>query len=393
MEASSIKNEKNWREYILFTALILIVFGSPNSYSILPESGKWLSKLLQPFISSLSELIFTKAPTYSHQVFSDSHGYITYLLFLLLISLLIGSVLFKTGIAQKWVMYSNIQLFASYFLAIQFLKYGFDKVILHQFTFPEANILYTPLGQLSKDVLFWSTMGTSKLYSIVTGSIEILVAIMLLLKKVRVLGGYLSILILTQILLLNFSFDITVKAFIILLLLVAMVIVYPSIKRVYHFFVLNEEVKLNHEETTVKSKRPFFIKHITKAVILAFLFLETLWPLTQPTLNVSQRENRAYEILGNESPTLLGVNDVSRFFIHSKNFLIIQDRNGKMKDYKIEERKENSYSIISSNERKNFSIITLNDSTVCLTIMGKDTIKINAAILSTNKLPLVLSSH
>jgi len=36
------------------------------------------------------------------------------------------------------------------------LNYGTDKLFLEQFYKPDANILFTPLGFLDSDILFWS---------------------------------------------------------------------------------------------------------------------------------------------------------------------------------------------------------------------------------------------
>ena len=40
----------------------------------------------------------------------------------------------------------------AWFLALQLLQYGFDKVFKHQFYLPEPNTLYTPLGLLPPDL-------------------------------------------------------------------------------------------------------------------------------------------------------------------------------------------------------------------------------------------------
>ncbi|RYD88544.1 MAG: hypothetical protein EOP54_27080, partial [Sphingobacteriales bacterium] len=75
-----------------------------------------------------------------------------------------------------------------YFLAYVFLKYGFDKVFGLQFYTPAPNILYTPFGNLDKDILFWSTMGTSPAYSIFTGMVEVVAALLLLSRRTRTVG-------------------------------------------------------------------------------------------------------------------------------------------------------------------------------------------------------------
>src|SRR5258708_15143340 len=63
---------------------------------------------------------------------------------------------------------------SAYYIAAILLKYGFDKVFKQQFYLPEPNILYTNFGSLTKDILFWSAIGTSYTYSLVTGGIEVL---------------------------------------------------------------------------------------------------------------------------------------------------------------------------------------------------------------------------
>jgi len=58
------------------------------------------------------------------------------------------------------VLFQNIQLVLVFYLSLVMLKYGFDKVFKVQFYLPEPNLLYTPLGLLERDILYWSTIGS-----------------------------------------------------------------------------------------------------------------------------------------------------------------------------------------------------------------------------------------
>ena len=55
---------------------------------------------------------------------------------------------------------------------MQVAGYGVQKLLMQQFFTPEANTLYTPLGRLDKDILFWTTMGLSRGYNIFLGVVE-----------------------------------------------------------------------------------------------------------------------------------------------------------------------------------------------------------------------------
>ncbi len=134
-----------------------------------------------------------------------------------------------------WVEY--LMLFISYYLAFVLLKYGFDKVFKLQFYLPEPNILYSEFGMLTKDILYWSTIGTSRFYNISIGVIELVTAGLILFSRTRTLGLLGASLIFAHIVIINFGFDISVKTYSMLLLLMALVSVAPELKSIYNFFI------------------------------------------------------------------------------------------------------------------------------------------------------------
>jgi len=228
---------------------------------------------------------------------------------------------------------------SAYYIASILLKYGFDKIFKRQFSLPEPNILYTDFGGLTRDVLFWNAMGTSYSYSLVTGVVEILTAVLILIKRTRTLGFCLSIGILGNILLINFSFDISVKTFTAFLLCVVVFNVYPHIKNIYGFFVQHKQIKL------VTTQQPGF--RYNKWIRLfggIGLVCYALFPyISSGNFNDDNTErpllHGAYNverfIIGNDT---LNNSDFpyKRFFIHRNSYIIFQQRDDTMVDYYFE---------------------------------------------------------
>jgi len=224
---------------------------------------------------------------------------------------------------------------SAYYIALILLRYGFDKVFKHQFYLPEPNILYSGLGSLHKDTLFWSTMGISYCYSLAMGIIEIFAAILILVKRTRLLGFCLATAVLINILIINYSFDISVKTFTTFLLAVVMFYIYPYLKTLYFFFVQHKQVQL-----------PAIQERFGVAKWLGLL----------PGIGLIAYVLFPYILAGNlnndktERPPLHGAYDIQNFiihtdtlskcdfpykrlFVHRNNYIIFQRQDDKMIDY------------------------------------------------------------
>ncbi len=110
-------------------------------------------------------------------------------------------------------LHITVQTISCYYLILILLSYGFNKVFGYQFPAPEANILFSRFGFLEKDILYWSVLGLSPLYTISTGLIECLIALLLLFNRTRLLGLIMALCSFLYILLINLSFDISVKLY------------------------------------------------------------------------------------------------------------------------------------------------------------------------------------
>lgn len=128
---------------------------------------------------------------------------------------------------NKW----KLEEWTAWSIAIVLISYGADKIKMEQFPSPEVNLLYKPLHEFDKDLLFWTSMGTSSLYNLISGCIEIALAILLIFPASRKIGWMSTTVSLCYILLLNLSFNISVKAFVSFLLVLSLFEAFPSFQR------------------------------------------------------------------------------------------------------------------------------------------------------------------
>ncbi len=260
---------------------------------------------------------------------SDSKGLYIHVILLLAIAFLL-TVMMRSKICDRSYIRIEklIRTIASYYLAFLLFKYGLDKFMKTQFYLPEPNILFTPLGKLDKDILFWSTMGSSYTYNIFMGFAEVIPAILLMIPKTRQAGAVIAIGVLMNVLAINMAFDISVKLFSAFLLLTSFYIAIPTFER------LINRGNSSPSDTVIKppTGNPLYRK-IVLSIILLIMLCESLYPLAATqTWNDDQADrpylHGAYENLDKNS-------EIRRLFVHRDGYLILQDRKDNFTDLKL----------------------------------------------------------
>lgn len=350
--------------HVLLFFTLLGVFFLPFSFRYLHVQSvvtKFLFEDLILFIAAHLENVYVANPAVS----SDSTTlYLLFgiLFFAALILVSAGSFLVFWKIHQSLIV-KIIQLILTYYLAIILLKYGFDKIFKAQFYLPEPNTLYTPLGMLDKDILYWSTMGSSYSYNVFMGAMEVIPALMLLYHKTRTLGLFILLGVLINIVGVNFSFDISVKLFSSFLLLINLLLLVPSFKSLVQFFVLNKATLLPSlaGKELISSNR---IRLFFKSIIIIFFFTESLLPYIQSGQYNDDNAPKnylhgAYQIAASEIDTTQEVSEnlgIKRIFIHRHNYLIFQYEDDEMEDFSLEINPSQKQFILTSYDGE---IITL----------------------------------
>ena len=243
-----------------------------------------------------------------------------------------------------------------YYIAIILLKYGADKLFKGQFYLPEPNILFTKFGNLDQDILFWSLMGTSRSYSRILGSIEIGLAILLFFKKTRFLGLILAFFTFINILIINFSFDISVKLFSITLFLMSVFALKDYWKPLYLIFIEKKSIPFQISELNVPEKIKSFVFPL-KILMIGFVFLQVFLPyITSKSYNddISKRPflHGAYEVLQDQNNDK---KDLKYLFFHRDQYLIFMNEKDEMQDFLYEIDTVNKRITNGNHQQKPFS--------------------------------------
>lgn len=151
---------------------------------------------------------------------------------------------------HKW-----FRLFIRFALASQLVTYGIDKVIPLQMPFPWLTRLVTPFGTFSPMGVLWSSIGASPAYETFAGCAEMLGAILLISPWTTTLGALVCAADMTQVFMLNMTYDVPVKLFSFHLLLMASFLLAPEFKRLADFFFRNRAVAPSTQPQLFRTRR------------------------------------------------------------------------------------------------------------------------------------------
>ncbi len=164
-------------------------------------------------------------------------------LFLYLTIATVGCIIWS-GIDIKRPNYVQLNywlcLFARYHLIRFLFLYGIIKIFATQMVFPSLHMLATPLGDLLPMRFAWYFIGYSTPYQVFSGCMEMLAALLLLNRRTATVGALLAAAVLTNVMMLNFCYDIPVKIFSTQLVFISLVLLANESKRIICFFVFNK---------------------------------------------------------------------------------------------------------------------------------------------------------
>ena len=135
-----------------------------------------------------------------------------------------------------------LRLFVRLALAAVLFAYGFDKVFPIQFHSITRYDLVRQFGDMSHFELMWSFMAASKGYTILSGVLEVLAGVLLLVPELASAGALLAVVVMANVVALNLAYNIPVKLFSTNLLLLAVYLVAPELPRLFDLLVRNRVV-------------------------------------------------------------------------------------------------------------------------------------------------------
>jgi hypothetical protein len=145
----------------------------------------------------------------------------------------------RPSYVKGWIVF---RAYLRFMLAMAMISYGAHKVVPSQFPAPTLDRLTQPFGDASPMGLLWTFMGASVAYNFFTGAAEMLGGVLLTTRRTTLLGAFVSMGVLVNVVALNFMYDVPVKIYSLQLLATAIVIALPDMPHLFDFFVRNRAV-------------------------------------------------------------------------------------------------------------------------------------------------------
>lgn len=164
-------------------------------------------------------------------------------------------------------LYAWFRVFIRLSLAATMLTYGAAKVLPLQMPFPYLNRLLEPYGNFSPMGVLWASVGASPAYEILAGCAEMLGGILLFLPRTATLGALISLADVTQVFMLNMTYDTPVKLLALHLILISVFLLAFDARRLANVFFLKRPAESSREPELFRTARANRI-----AVIVQVLF-------------------------------------------------------------------------------------------------------------------------
>ncbi len=398
---------EKWLFRWVFGFVVLFMLTLPFPHPLIPDLPGLFAPVFERLAAFTGHNIFGISRPFVSRLISDSTGLYLHVFNLLVISIIIAFIWGRAD--RKTLSYHRLlywfRVIAAYYLAYFMLVYGFNKVFKWQFYLPEPNTLYTTVGESYRDILYWSTMGTSHSYNVFLGGAELVAALLLFFKRSRLAGALFAAALMLNILMINLSFNINVKLFSSFLLVLCMVLIVPELRRLARFFFQRrEQTGRMPWEPVYARKQTKRVYLVVKTILLCWLLASTLFVYVKTgnyndDLDPRPPFHGAWEVTNfiknNDTlpPLLTDQTRWKRVFIHRKGYLIIQGMNDGMQDFKLitdtiqkrwlaedeagKQHLDIRYEIVSDSLMKLFTII------------GGDSIQADIQLMDWRKLPVM----
>jgi hypothetical protein len=152
-------------------------------------------------------------------------------------------------------LYKWFHLFIRFALASELFEYGMAKVIPLQMPFPYLTKFLEPFRDFSPMGVLWSSIGASPAYEMFVGSAEALGGLLLILPRTTMLGALVCLADMTQVFMLNMTYDVPVKLFSFHLLLMAAFLLAPDFQHLADFFVRDRPAAPSTPPTLFRAPR------------------------------------------------------------------------------------------------------------------------------------------
>jgi uncharacterized membrane protein YphA (DoxX/SURF4 family) len=222
---------------------LLIAFRFVFLYLFLPEGFGLERSFWQPMVSWVAKHVFQLSrplPLLSESISDDDTAHFVQLfceVALAAAAALVWTLLDRRSQDHRR-LHAGARLYVRYMLGSILFRYGMLKLIKGQFMYLHEKKLEEPYGDLSPMGLLWAFMGYSTPYNVFAGAAEAGAAVLLFFRRTTPLGALLAVAVMTNVVMINFSYDVFVKLGALNLLLMAGFLLAPDLRRLADLLVL-----------------------------------------------------------------------------------------------------------------------------------------------------------
>jgi hypothetical protein len=223
-------------------------FGDLGSYPPMRQVVMWTAKHV---FRVKTELVYTGSG-------SGDKTFDWVLVFCLLLIAIIATLTWS-AIDRRRANYVTLhkwfRVFIRFSLAGQMLGYGLAKAVPLQMPFPYLTTLVKHYGSFSPMGVLWSSIGASQAYEIFAGCAESLGGVLLIFPRTVLAGALVCLADMTQVFMLNMTYDVPVKLYSFHLLLLSVFLLAPEVPRLMNLFVLDRAVGPSGQQQLFRTRR------------------------------------------------------------------------------------------------------------------------------------------
>ncbi|UUC46077.1 hypothetical protein [Flavobacterium cerinum] len=222
------------------------------------------------------------------------------------VSMQIRQITVKNSYAiLRYLFEVTLRLYLVFFMLI----YGFSKVFPFQFPPLHYFRLAQPYGESSPMGLAWTFMQYSPYYTAFTGLAEVTGGLLLLNRKTVTLGAVILTGVTSNIVMMNFCYDIPVKLSSMHMLLAALILLYFDRTRLLYFFIQDKAVPKKGSEIYLGDARSEKILHYIKTGFKLVLSVGIFTAFSIAYLKMQNQDKKepvlygCYEVVPSEKPS------------------------------------------------------------------------------------------
>ncbi len=140
-------------------------------------------------------------------------------------------------------LYAWLRVFVRLTLAVAMISYGANKLYRMQFPEPPLYRFVDYYGNSAPMGLLWAFMGMSRAYSLFAGIAEMVGGLLLIVPRFTTLGSLVTFGVMSNVLMLNFCYDVPRKIYSVHLVLMSLFLLLPDAQRLLDFFLRNRRVE------------------------------------------------------------------------------------------------------------------------------------------------------